>query len=78
MMHFFIDACVNSIQVREPDVPGDFVTGLSQNTLLRIERWLVGRQIFKMKLNMTLHKKRKLISSVPSGAVYIEPNDVDS
>ncbi len=77
-MHSFIDTCVHGIQVGEPDVLGDFVTGLSPNTLLRIECWLVGRQIFKMKLNMALHKKRNLISSVPSGTVYIEPNMVAS
>ena len=66
----------NFIQSFEPIVGGCLITYLPPEPFLRIQSWLIRRQIFQAQTFMGFKKNLNLFTSVPSGSVDIKPDSI--
>ncbi len=64
------------IQSLEPIVGGCFITYLPPESFLRIQSWLIRRQIFQAQTPMGFKKNLSLFTPVPSGSVDIKPDSI--
>lgn len=64
------------IQSFKPIVGGRFITHLPPEPFLRIQGWLIRRQIFQTQALMRLKKNLDLLAPVPSSSVNIKPDRI--
>ena len=64
----------NFVQRLEPTVSGCFITHLSPESFLRVQRRMIRWQIFQMQTFMSLKENFDFFSGVPLCSVYIKPD----
>lgn len=65
---------IDSIEVIEPGILGDFVASLSPYSLLGVQGRLVRGKIFQMNHRMAFQKKTHSFAFMPTGPVHVKPD----
>jgi hypothetical protein len=64
------------VQTLKPTIHRRFITDTPPYSFLKIQSWLITRQILHMKPSMSLKKKLNGLPTMPSGPIHIQPDRI--
>ena len=64
------------VQTLKPTIRRGFITNTTPYSFLKIQPWLITRQILHMKPLMSLKENLNCFAAMPSGPIHIQPNRI--